>query len=253
MLPTPDTSHVSFNRVYEPAEDSFLLLDTLVSDSEKSFLRDRFSGLEQTPLVVEVGTGSGVVLAFTAENAVNLFGRRDVLLAGTDVNVFACHAAKITVENVLKNRSSSLGAGTFLDTIGTDLTSNFRKCKIDVLIFNPPYVPTEELPDMSALTEDQAVSKDSKTTFEEDSYLLSLSYAGGAGGMETTNRLLNQLPEILNPMLGVAYVLLCAQNKPALVIQQIKSWATGWKVAAVGQSGKTGGWEKLQILRIWKE
>ena len=42
MLPTPSTSHVNYNRIYEPAEDSFLLLDTLASPSETTFLRIRF-------------------------------------------------------------------------------------------------------------------------------------------------------------------------------------------------------------------
>ena len=63
MLPTPDTSHVSYDQIYEPAEDSYLLLDTLSSASETTFLRSHFR-TGPAPLVVEVGTGSGVVLAF---------------------------------------------------------------------------------------------------------------------------------------------------------------------------------------------
>ena len=67
MLPTPSTSHVAFERVYEPAEDSYLLLDTLSSETEKAFLQVRFNGTptnSPAPFVVEIGTGSGVVLSF---------------------------------------------------------------------------------------------------------------------------------------------------------------------------------------------
>ena len=62
MLPTPDTSHVPYKRVYEPAEDSYLLLDTLSSAVETEYLQKAFPDI--APLVVEVGTGSGVVLVF---------------------------------------------------------------------------------------------------------------------------------------------------------------------------------------------
>lgn len=70
--------------------------------------------------------------------------------------------------------------------------------------------------------------------------------------METTDRLLSQLSEILSPDRGVAYILLCAQNKPEEVKSRIKGWGTGWAVETVGTSGKKGGWEKLQIIRIWR-
>jgi release factor glutamine methyltransferase len=51
MLPTPSLSHLSkedFTRVYEPAEDTFILLDALEADAER--LRR-----EKPRLVVEIG------------------------------------------------------------------------------------------------------------------------------------------------------------------------------------------------------
>ena len=97
MLPTPDTSHVSFNTIYEPSEDSFLLLDTLSSTAEVTWLRERFAN--KTPYLVEVGTGSGVVIAFLTANAEQIFGR-PILSLGIDVNINACHAAKETVRQI---------------------------------------------------------------------------------------------------------------------------------------------------------
>jgi release factor glutamine methyltransferase len=250
MLPTPSTSHVNFDHVYEPAEDSFLLLDTLSSVSETEFLTKRYHLHEPSPLVVEVGIGSGVVLAFVTAWSKTIFGRRDVLTLGTDLNSFACHAAKTTIESAAKDAGKT--SGTLSDTIIADLTAPIRPNSVDVLIFNPPYVPTEELPDLAEHESfnDSAIA--TSKAFERDSHMLALSYAGGIDGMETTNRLLEQLPDILHNDRGVAYILLCAQNKPNQVKAQVQKWHGLWKAEIVGSSGKQGGWEKLQILRIWR-
>ncbi|KAK8168442.1 methyltransferase domain-containing protein [Phyllosticta citrichinensis] len=254
MLPTPSTSHVSFDRVYEPAEDSYLLLDTLSSDDETNFLSKRFdkrNGHCGSPLVVEVGTGSGVVLAFVAQNTDVLFKRNDVLTLGIDISAFACHATSQTVATAIQEtRSRKSHPSVFLDAVNADLLSPLRPGVVDILIFNPPYVPTPALPD--ATKHDEYNQFAHKTSFDQDSYLLKLSYAGGADGMETTNRLLEQLPSILHAQRGMAYVLLCAQNKPREVQARVRSWGTDWDAEFVGSSGKTAGWEKLQILRVWR-
>ncbi|KAF2501731.1 methyltransferase [Lophium mytilinum] len=252
MLPTPSTSHVSFDNIYEPAEDSFLLLDTLSSAPETAFLHSRFPPSAPPPLVLEVGTGSGVVLAFVASNASSILGRRDILALGTDINSFACRASSTTIRTAIADPRTSK-PGHFLNVINADLTSLIRPGSVDVLIFNPPYVPTPDLPDLVTHEKYNALPLGTKsTTFEQDSHLLALSYAGGADGMEITNKLLAQLPEILHPARGVAYILLCAQNKPNDVKEYIVSWGKSWAVETVGFSGKKAGWEKLQILRIWR-
>lgn len=258
MLPTPDTSHVSYDRIYEPAEDSYLLLDTLSSDTETKYLHDRFHSdhSKLPPVILEVGPGSGVVLAFTTAYARTIFGRSDVLALGCDINSYACKAASETANRAVKdakkaNVSGSPAHGQFLDVLNGDLTACFQTNSIDVLIFNPPYVPSE-LPDLAK--HDQYNVAGSKLTsseaFERDSHMLALSYAGGVGGMEITDRLLDQLPTILNEDRGVAYVLLCAQNKPEEVKARIRSWPGGWLAETVGESGKKAGWEKLCIVRI---
>jgi release factor glutamine methyltransferase len=255
MLPTPSTSHVPYERVYEPAEDSFLFLDTLSSASEKTFLQNYFSQSpggstskdSPSPLVVEVGTGSGVVLSFLHAHAESILGRQDILTAGVDVNRFACKATAETVRTAeLEQDAQALSHGFYLGNVLGDLTNFFKPGQVDLLIFNPPYVPTPELPQ---LPHEEAKTT---TTYEDDSHLLSLSYAGGIDGMETTNRLLQSLPEVLNCCRGCAYILLCAQNKPEKVKEQIQSRGSAWAVETVGTTGQKGGWEKLQILRIWR-
>ncbi|KAI9882916.1 MAG: SMK killer toxin resistance protein [Watsoniomyces obsoletus] len=291
MLPTPSTAHVSFEQVYEPAEDSYLLLDTLSSEEEINFLHARFGPQKQrtlnsaghdqkhtqqthvypTPLVLEVGVGSGVVLAFVTSNASVLFARRDVITLGTDVNEFACLAASTTVHAASRERHNNsdinpninsevrdASSSFFQGILQADLTSPLRSGMVDILIFNPPYVPTSEVPpsmdqqrSSSHGTEQQ--EKSSETPFERDSRLLALSYAGGCDGMEVTNRLLEQLPDILGRPQGIAYILLCAQNHPEAVKTRVRQWGCGWMAETVGRSGPKGGWEKLQVIRIWRD
>lgn len=266
MLPTPSTSHVNTNRIYDPAEDSFLLLDTLASKSEVEFLKTRF--IRRTgqateheslppPLVLEVGTGSGVILAFVIAHATEIFGRADILSLGTDINRYACQASAQTVRQTCRDKTTNNTIGTAkaihpLAILNADLTAPIRSGMVDVLIFNPPYVPTSELPETVAADaeNDEAASRAWKSTFENDFDMLALSYAGGVDGMEVTNRLLDQIPFVLSKTRGVAYILLCRQNRPDEVVQQIRQWGPDWAVSVVGHSGKTGGWEKLQIIRI---
>lgn len=258
MIPTPETGHVPFERVYEPAEDSYLLLDTLSSETEKDWLQARFGSSTSlssntttqwssgpSPLVAEIGTGSGVVLAFVNAHAEIIFGRSDILTIGIDVNSHACEATEETVRIASKSQAQLKGSyGYYLGNVVGDITTPLRIGVVDVLIFNPPYVPTPDLPALPACGYSQE-----KPTFEDDSHFLALSYAGGADGMETTNRLLDLLPEILSSK-GVAYILLGAQNKPEAVKDRIRAWTGGWIAETVGSSGKKAGWEKLQIIRI---
>ncbi|KAJ5905979.1 uncharacterized protein N7473_002895 [Penicillium subrubescens] len=270
MLPTPDTSHVSFDTIYEPAEDSYLFLDTLSSASESKWLSERFKKSTRTssdssnavPLVVEAGTGSGVVLAFAAAQSQHIFGRQDILTLGIDVNRNACIATRETVSAAIKTVQKDTETSAVdqilntihISSITSDLCTALRPGSVDVLLFNPPYVPTEELPRLPTESENdptksQAMPRSAK--FESDSYFLSLTYAGGADGMETTNRLLEAIPGVLSDR-GVAYVLLCKQNRPDEVKERIRAWG-GWNAESVGSSGMQAGWEKLVIVRIWKQ
>ncbi|KAF2482032.1 methyltransferase domain-containing protein [Neohortaea acidophila] len=254
MLPTPSTSHVNYDQVYEPAEDSYLLLDTLSSASETAFLQRRFPQHATSPLVVEIGPGSGVVLAFVTAHAGRIFARRNVGTLGVDVNPVACAATRQTVQTA--SASARADCGVFLDAVNGDLTTAIKPGSVDVLIFNPPYVPSESLPSLPVHDEHDAA--DARGSFARDSHLLSLSTDGGIDGMEITNRLLAQLDVALSAR-GVAYILLCAQNKPEIVMAQVRAWPTRdasmlrWNVEKVASSGRKAGWEKLCVIRIWSD
>lgn len=203
------------------------------------------------PVVAEVGTGSGVVLAFINAHAQTIFGRSDVLTVGVDVNIYACKATEETVRIAAQDQTQQQkSCGHCLGNLMGDLTTPLRPGIVDMLVFNPPYVPTAVLPSLPIAENTSQISQ--MPSFEDDSHLLSLSYAGGSDGMETTYRLFEMLPETLSQN-GVAYILLSAQNKPDFVKEQIRGWGPDWLVEAVGSSGKKAGWEKLQIIRIWRK
>lgn len=241
MLPTPDTKHIDDLPVYPPSEDSFLLIDTL--SAQREYLAARFTPA-QAPFVVEVGTGSGVVIAFLTAHAQTVFGRKDVALLGLDLNPYACKSSRATVTQTVEEFRST--SAQYLGNCRGDLLSAIRHQSIDVLVFNPPYVPSEELPLAPFHIDDTGV----KPAFDVESHLLDLAVSGGVDGMETTWLLLYQLDHVLSQF-GVAYVLLCARNRPKEV--EIKLQQSGWQTEKVGSSGKRGGIEKLCILRISRQ
>lgn len=280
MLPTPDTSHIPTSLVYDPVEDSYLLLDTFSSPSETAFFRNHFfppapssesqapdlslspsarHAARAIPLVLELGSGSGVVSAFLAANAQHIFGG-SVLCACTDLNPHACRATAETIRKELlrkreegKEQGEQEAAGLFIGVCNADLEGPWVTGAVDVLVFNPPYVPTPEIPSRpDTMGDPLSREKDMHVGFEEEEYYLGLAYAGGNDGMEVTNRLIERLPDILSTR-GCAYIVLCAQNHPEEVKGRIRQMGAEWRAETVGSSGKKAGWEKLQIMRAWRE
>ncbi|CAJ0945817.1 unnamed protein product, partial [Mesorhabditis belari] len=169
-LPTPDYSLSIEQResVYEPAEDTFLLLDALEKDIKKLRALD-------ARIVLEIGCGSGVVSTFVAQN----LGKHAFHL-GTDINFVA---ARCTRQTARMNRIE-------LDTIQTDLIRGLRLDRVvDILLFNPPYVPTES---------------EATTDIER-------TWAGGPTGRGTLDRFLPEVPRLLSSQ-GVFYLVALHQN-----------------------------------------
>lgn len=104
-----------------------------------------------------------------------------------------------------------------------DLTSSIRPNTIDILIFNPPYVPASEVPEVPVT--------------DEDTKWLDLALLGGEDGMVITWKVLNNIEHILSSD-GVAYILFCARNKPDIVADIMRD--RGWKVDVVINKKQVG-------------
>ncbi|XP_055636361.1 uncharacterized protein LOC129775541 [Toxorhynchites rutilus septentrionalis] len=177
-----------YDVVYDPAEDSFLLLDALESELE-CIKRAK-------PLVcVEIGPGSGIIITALAK----ALGYGNSHFVGVDINPHACRMTK---------RTSELNS-CHMDVVNMDLLGSFASGAVDLLIFNPPYVATSAGGELLEEQIDQ---------FARDRHELVKSWAGGFDGMAITNKVLEDLDRILAPG-ALFYLLLSAENKPQEVMK----------------------------------
>uniref|UniRef100_R4FL64 Methyltransferase HEMK2 n=1 Tax=Rhodnius prolixus TaxID=13249 RepID=R4FL64_RHOPR len=110
--------------VYEPREDSFLLLDALEADLK--LIKKKC----HPTLVVEVGRGSGIIIS-----AISKLLNSSTLCLAVDINPAACN---ITAETAIMNNVA-------VEVVRGDLTNGLKlERAIDLFVFNPPYVPSFE-------------------------------------------------------------------------------------------------------------
>ena len=178
----PILDHLSFrdyDQVYEPAEDSFLLMDALQQDLDA--LR-----ASNALLVLEVGAGSGAISACVSQLLQDQ--RPPPLHLMTDINGFAASTAATTC---------ACNGVRWAEVVQTDLVQGLGRRlqrNVDIMIFNPPYVPTPS----------EEVGSDG----------IEASWAGGVDGREVLDRLLPQIGDLLSPS-GALYLVLVEENKPA--------------------------------------
>ncbi|MGF3554301.1 MAG: HemK2/MTQ2 family protein methyltransferase, partial [Thermoplasmatota archaeon] len=103
--------------VYEPAEDTFLMLESI--------------SVKPGEYVLEIGTGCGIIALECASNGANV--------VCTDINPYAVELAKY---NYHKNKYFI--KGKFEVRKGNLFSPIFKNERFDVIIFNPPYLPTKK-------------------------------------------------------------------------------------------------------------
>jgi release factor glutamine methyltransferase len=132
--------------VYEPAEDTFLLAENLnVINSDK---------------ILEIGTGTGIIAIIASKHA-------DEVVA-IDINRYAVECAR---ENSKINQSN-------IDVRLGDLFDPVKDEKFDLILFNTPYLPTDD---------DEMIGDE-----------LEAAWDGGKDGRMVINRFIEKLPEHLN-------------------------------------------------------
>ncbi|XP_006105876.2 hemK methyltransferase family member 2 isoform X1 [Myotis lucifugus] len=208
-LPTPAHRHVGrgdFRDVYAPAEDTFLLLDALEAAAAE---------LTRVELCLEVGSGSGVVSTFLA----SMIGPQALYMC-TDINP---KAAACTLETARCNR-------VHVHPVITDLVKGLLprlKEKVDLLVFNPPYVvtPPEEV----------------------GSHGIEAAWAGGRNGREVMDRFFPLVPDLLSPR-GLFYLVTIKENNPEDILETMKVRGLQGTTALSRRAGQ----ELLSVLRFTK-
>ncbi|KAG0675471.1 S-adenosylmethionine-dependent methyltransferase [Pichia californica] len=227
MLPTPIVPNPDYNLVYEPAEDSFLFLDLFEQlHNEEYFTKTTPSKKFST--VLEIGTGTGIISTFISTNKLI----PNAYHIASDINLNALQTTKNTFENTRTTKDA------YLDTIRCNLTDPFRLNEIDVLIFNPPYVPSESIPLVPSIQDDT-----------NDDWL-DLALVGGTDGMMITNKVLDSLDSTLS-VNGEAYILFCARNNHSKVVTEFLKSHINFKVENV--IARKCGWEELAIYRFIRQ
>lgn len=138
--------------VYEPAEDTFLLVDSVIA-SEGDY-------------VFEIGSGSGLIGLYFASLGANVIC--------SDINPIAVELIK---KNFLVNKGFL--KGSFDVRIGDLFSALDSKDSFNVIIFNPPYLPTY------------------KKDLVGGSGWFDKAVSGGMNGLDVIKRFINQVLDYL--------------------------------------------------------
>ena len=203
--------------VYPPSDDTFLLLEALAHDG--ALLR------ESRPMVcLELGCGSGAVSAGLLEilhSKANSAGDGTTpLMLSLDKNPAAAKCTNAVLQTVPAERSADVIQGSLTDCLR-------QGSLVDIVICNPPYVPTDEE--------------------EMQGCGISISWAGGRRGREVIDALLPKVANILS-VGGFFYLVCIAENDPDEILAHGR--VLGLRAEKTRQEQR--GMEELFILRFQK-
>ncbi|KAF4726790.1 HemK methyltransferase member 2, partial [Perkinsus olseni] len=174
---------------YPPSDDTYLFLDVLHDEVEKG----EAIGSGSAACILEVGPGSGVLSAYLVR-ALDSVGVPAHSLA-LDVNPRACEATEKTAKAVGVEAKIHVVLGDFNQSL------HWLRYRPDIIICNPPYVPSP--PEECQSTGIEA------------------SWAGGDRGREVIDRMVPVFARLLQRVEGtrqpVLYFLLEKQNRPGEV------------------------------------
>ncbi|GIL50866.1 hypothetical protein Vafri_6848 [Volvox africanus] len=210
--------------VYEPSDDTFLLVDVLQQHAK--------AWNNKWPLCcVELGSGSGYVITSLAlllrQVAGPSFGhpaahRRTCQLLAVDHSLAAVEATRNTLQAHQVTEVDVIAAsllGPLVDKL---------RGSVDIMVFNPPYVPTP----------DEEVERGG----------IASAWAGGYRGRRIIDRVLQLLPELLSPR-GELFMVTVAENEPQGIIEEMLGFGFLGRIAAARQADE----EALQILHLWRQ
>lgn len=176
--------------IYQPAEDSHLLATVATEE------------ITADERVLEVGTGSGYVAEHIAEET-------SASVVATDLNPHACRAARERGVEALR----------------ADLVSPIRDDTVDVVVFNPPYLPTDEA--------------------EEWNDWMEVALSGGETGREVIDPFLAVVGRVLAPG---GYVLLLVSSLTG--VEAVVETAAESGFSAIALHDESYPFESLTVLKL---
>lgn len=133
--------------VYEPAEDTFLVADKI--------------SVTNYNVVLDVGTGCGILAILAAKKAKKV--------VGVDINPYAIKFANKNAETNRVSERIDFRLGDLFDPIG-------KSERFDLILFNSPYLPSE---------------------IDEEKSWIGKAWAGGSNGRKVINRFIENVPNFI--------------------------------------------------------
>ncbi|KAJ0703981.1 putative site-specific DNA-methyltransferase (adenine-specific) [Helianthus annuus] len=202
----------SHPQVYAPCDDSFALVDALLADRTKL--------LDHHPSIcMEIGSGSGYVITSLAL----ILGSesKNAHYFATDLNP---HATEVTHQTLEAH-------GVHAELLTTNIASGLEKRlsgMVDLMVINPPYVPTPE--------------------DEVGSSGLSSAWAGGENGRSVIDKILPVADNLLSEK-GWLYMLFLADNDPLQICLQMRDKGYGAKIIVQRSTEE----ETLHVIKFWRD
>ena len=193
-------------RVYLPSDDTDLLLEVIeekITKANKNYKK-----------AIEIGSGNAFLSLAIYGNVKELYS--------TDINPIVIDYLLNVKERYNLEKMKVVYSNLFDSIEETE--------KFDLIIFNPPYVPTEEL------SEDEDLD-------EINGYDLAVN--GGIEGREIIDKFIEQLPNHLLEK-GECYLLISSLNNPIEIIENLKHK----KLNAEIIGSKKLFFEELFVLKI---
>jgi len=213
--PMPTLHHLTrtvYDVVYEPSEDTFLLLDAIRYDFDNNINnnnKDRVR-FDSTAMVntLEIGCGTGVATIYLAQLLQQQHQHHDDENSYaddthstssrvtynhyiTDINP---NAIRITLQTAQINHIPLSSIYPYTCHLATPLLQTHSH-SMNIILFNPPYVPTPE----------EEVGQ---------SIGIEASWAGGTHGRTIINQALPQIASLLSLNTSVAYMVVVDDNLP---------------------------------------
>jgi release factor glutamine methyltransferase len=172
ILPDP-LIECKYEEVYDPSDDSFLIIDYFKNSINESY----FDGIKLSEIenILDLGTGTGIIAIFLQmiKSQIHTFIPQ----------IFASDILDESIECAKKNQKLN-NIGEQITFIQSDLFKSFPdhlKSSFNIIIFNPPYLPSSEL------------SENENIKLKKD-----YTWDGGTKGIELILQFLGEAKHFLN-------------------------------------------------------